>query len=261
MQRKLEQKKCNCGQIERRGEERRARQASRGCHRLAPLPCCPATPCLPHCTARGTTLLSQPIRTSEKAESALISSLHIRVTHSDNSDNTMSAPTPAAAASAPAAAAAPTAASAAASSSSPVVWSNGPFANGTGPGTLPVLDPSSFTAETPFPPLRNDLLLRTARHEPTERTPVWCHRQAGRYLPEFKETRKLGDFFTMCRTPKIAVELTLQPIRVRTHRVGRLTCAEARLHAAAPAHTDLLFLSLSLSASLWTPPSSSVTFS
>lgn len=116
------------------------------------------------------------------------------------------------------AAAAP-APSSGAAAASPVVWSNGAFANGTGPGTLPVLDPSSFTVDTPFPALRNDLLLRTARHEATERTPVWCHRQAGRYLPEFKETRKLGDFFTMCRTPKIAVELTLQPIRVREQRM------------------------------------------
>jgi len=98
-------------------------------------------------------------------------------------------------------------------------WSEGPFANGTGPNSLPVLDPASlpprsFPLALPFPPLKNDLFLRTARGEQgLERTPIWCHRQAGRYLPEFRETRKLGDFFTMCRTPRIAVELTLQPIR------------------------------------------------
>lgn len=106
-------------------------------------------------------------------------------------------------------------AAAPAAASGPIVWENGAFANGTGPNSLPVLDPSTLTRSTPFPPLQNDLILRAARHEKTERTPVWCHRQAGRYLPEFRETRKLGDFFTMCRTPKIAVELTLQPIRVR----------------------------------------------
>jgi len=97
--------------------------------------------------------------------------------------------------------------------SAPAKWSEGPFSNGTGPNTLPVLDTASLTADTPFPALKNDLFLRTARGEACERTPVWCHRQAGRYLPEFKETRRLGDLFTMCRTPRIAVELTLQPIR------------------------------------------------
>lgn len=52
---------------------------------------------------------------------------------------------------------------------------------------------------------------------PDDATPLTLRRLPSlcSYLPEFRETRKLGDFFTMCRTPKIAVELTLQPIRVR----------------------------------------------
>ncbi|RKP05401.1 uroporphyrinogen decarboxylase [Thamnocephalis sphaerospora] len=63
-----------------------------------------------------------------------------------------------------------------------------------------------------FPPLKNDLILRAARGEPTERTPVWVMRQAGRYLPEFRETRAEHDFFRVCRTPELATRVTLQPI-------------------------------------------------
>ncbi|KAF8306262.1 uroporphyrinogen decarboxylase [Clavulina sp. PMI_390] len=64
-----------------------------------------------------------------------------------------------------------------------------------------------------FPPLTNDLILRAARGEQTERAPVWVMRQAGRYLPEFREVRQKHDFFEVCRTPELACEVTLQPIR------------------------------------------------
>uniref|UniRef100_G1ND34 Uroporphyrinogen decarboxylase n=2 Tax=Meleagris gallopavo TaxID=9103 RepID=G1ND34_MELGA len=64
-----------------------------------------------------------------------------------------------------------------------------------------------------FPKLKNDTFLRAARGEETEHTPVWCMRQAGRYLPEFRETRAAQDFFDTCRSPKLCCELTLQPLR------------------------------------------------
>jgi uroporphyrinogen decarboxylase len=63
-----------------------------------------------------------------------------------------------------------------------------------------------------FPPLKNDLILRAARGEAVERTPVWVMRQAGRYLPEFREMRAEHDFFKVCRTPELAARVTLQPI-------------------------------------------------
>jgi len=63
-----------------------------------------------------------------------------------------------------------------------------------------------------FPPLQNDLLLRAARQEPTERTPVWMMRQAGRYLPEYQAVRSTHPFFEVVRTPALAAEVTLQPI-------------------------------------------------
>ncbi|KAL0949182.1 hypothetical protein HGRIS_009260 [Hohenbuehelia grisea] len=64
-----------------------------------------------------------------------------------------------------------------------------------------------------FPPLKNDLTLRAARGEQTEHAPVWVMRQAGRYLPEFREVRASHEFFEVCRTPTLAAEVTLQPIR------------------------------------------------
>jgi uroporphyrinogen decarboxylase len=60
--------------------------------------------------------------------------------------------------------------------------------------------------------LKNDLLLRAARCEETERAPVWFMRQAGRYLPEYRAIRSKYDFLTMVKTPELAAEVTVQPV-------------------------------------------------
>ena len=72
------------------------------------------------------------------------------------------------------------------------------------------------------------LLVRTCRREPTERTPVWFMRQAGRSLPEYREVRKRYGLFDIVRRPELCAEVTLQP--VEAHGVD-----------AAVMFTDIMF--------------------
>ena len=62
--------------------------------------------------------------------------------------------------------------------------------------------------------LKNDSYIRALLKQSVERTPVWMMRQAGRYLPEYRELRqKAGDFMSVCTNPELACEVTLQPLR------------------------------------------------
>jgi uroporphyrinogen decarboxylase len=62
-------------------------------------------------------------------------------------------------------------------------------------------------------PPATPLFLRACRGETTERAPIWVMRQAGRYLPEYRAVREKVTFLELCKTPKLAAEVTLQPIR------------------------------------------------
>ena len=62
-------------------------------------------------------------------------------------------------------------------------------------------------------PLKNDVFLKALMREPTPYTPVWMMRQAGRYLPEYRASRKnAGSFMQLCQSPDFATEVTLQPL-------------------------------------------------
>ena len=61
--------------------------------------------------------------------------------------------------------------------------------------------------------LKNDIFIKTLLQQPVDRTPVWMMRQAGRYLPEYREIRaKAGSFLNLCTNPELACEVTLQPL-------------------------------------------------
>jgi uroporphyrinogen decarboxylase len=66
---------------------------------------------------------------------------------------------------------------------------------------------------TSFAPLKNDTFLRALLRQPTEYTPLWLMRQAGRYLPEYRATRaRAGSFLGLAKNPDYATEVTLQPL-------------------------------------------------
>ncbi|MEE8424060.1 MAG: uroporphyrinogen decarboxylase [Thermodesulfobacteriota bacterium] len=60
--------------------------------------------------------------------------------------------------------------------------------------------------------MKNETFLKACKREPVEHTPIWLMRQAGRYMQEYRDLKSKYSFLTLCKTPELATEVTLQPI-------------------------------------------------
>ena len=76
-------------------------------------------------------------------------------------------------------------------------------------GDLSVAASAKSEAKAPGPPWKDSLFLKACRCEPTPRTPLWIMRQAGRYLPEYRQVRAKVSFLELCKTPELAAEVTV----------------------------------------------------
>jgi uroporphyrinogen decarboxylase len=80
-------------------------------------------------------------------------------------------------------------------------------------GKCPPVNPAKYYLPGKMKHLKNDTLIRALLRQPTPYTPVWLMRQAGRYLPEYNQTRKkAGSFLALAKSPSLATEVTLQPL-------------------------------------------------
>src|ERR1051325_8236647 len=62
--------------------------------------------------------------------------------------------------------------------------------------------------------IEDSIFVKACKRQPTERTPIWIMRQAGRYLPEYRAIREKTDFLGLCKTPELASEITIQPVDI-----------------------------------------------
>jgi len=82
--------------------------------------------------------------------------------------------------------------------------------------------------------IQNDRFLKACRREETDRTPVWFMRQAGRYMPEYRVVRARHSLLEIVKTPELAVEVTLQPIRAfEPQTAGQHADAKAQSYLTA----------------------------